>query len=76
MRSLRMCTYQVFTCGVQDAGLGTAGFFLIFFHKEFRKTNRAKVSTPKGARKGYLAMTKPLVRSDIASEAVRRPKQP
>ena len=69
----------IFTCGFQDAGLGIVGSLLnlhLLLTNEFRKANRAKVSTPKGARKGYLAMTKPLVRSDMASEAVRRPKQP
>ena len=64
---------RFFTCRSRNCR-----FFLnLLLTNKFRKANRAKVSTPKGARKGYLAMTKPLVRSDmVASEAVRRPKQP
>ena len=68
----------VFTCGFQDAGLGTVGSLLLnlLLTNEFRKANRAKLSTPKGGGKGLLTMTKPLVRSDLASEAILSPKQP
>ena len=45
---------------------------LLLLTNEFRKANRAKVSTPKGGRQGLLAMTKPLSRSDLASEAIWR----
>ena len=53
-------------------------FFLLLnlLTNEFRKANRPKVSTPKGIRKCVLTMTKTLVRSDLASEAIWRPKQP
>ena len=68
---------DVFTCGLQDAGLGTVGSLLnLLLTTEFRKANRAKVSTPKGGREGLLAMTNQLVRSDLAFEAIWRPKQP
>ena len=71
-------TSAIFTCGYQDAGLGSVGSLLLLnlLTNEFRKANRAKVSTRKGGRKGLLAMTKPLVRSDLASEAIWRQKQP
>ena len=53
-------------------------FFLLLnlLTNEFRKANRPKVSTPKGIRKCVLTMTKTLVRSDLASEAIWRPEQP
>ena len=70
--------FRIFTCGFQDAGLGTVGSLLnlLLLTNEFRKANRAKLSTPKGGRKGLLTMTRPLVRSDLASEAILSPKQP
>ena len=40
---------------------------------EFKKATKAKVTIPKSARKCVLAMTKPLVRSDLV---IWRPKQP
>ena len=43
---------------------------------EFRKGDKAKLNIPKGGMKGLLAKTKPMARSDLASEAVWRPKQP
>ena len=53
-------------------------FFLLLnlLTNEFRNANRPKVSTPKGIRKCVLTMTKTLVRSDLASEAIWRPKLP